>query len=188
MDKRLTLFYLLIPALGLTAVLGWAIAYNSSKASMDNARRVTFLTCLDENGGNEQACFTSLGMYAWYPKDEAECVAVAGRIDAVFAVDGLPRWPSLFRNERCARLDMPHHEEAAVAGTREFKDRSYANCYNINYMAYTCDDIHGRHRRFRASDRECEAIGQMAFRYPSWELLFENERCWRLGWPHYEAT
>ena len=185
MRSRLNFLYLTILALGIVAIIGWAIAYNFYKANRDNARQTAFLTCLEENS-DEQVCLGEMGIYAWYPKDETACVTAAEQIDAIFALEGLPRWPALFRNERCARLDMPHHEEAAIAGAHEFKDRSYVDCYNIDYMAYTCDDIHGRHKRFRGTDSECEAIGQMAFKYTSWELLFENERCWRLGLPHFE--
>lgn len=194
MNNRLTLLFLLIPVLVIAGILGIPgapdperVKLENDRADLDSARRANFLACLKENSEDEQACLEKMGIHAWYPSDEKDCVAVATRIDKVFAAQGLPRWPDLFRNERCARLGMPHHEEAAAAGTIEFEDRSYAKCYNIDYMAYTCDDIHGRHRRFRDSEKECRAIGDLAFDYPAWELVFENERCWRLGMPHRES-
>lgn len=195
MGKRLKFLYLLIPALAIAAILAIPSILvpqranpEKDSADLDSARQANFLACLDGNGGDEQACLEKMGLLAWYPRDETECVAVAERIDAVFAVGGLPRWPALFRNERCARLEMPHHEEAAVAGTPEFDDRPYVDCYKTDYMVYTCDDILGRHRRFRGSDRECKAIGDWAFKSLLWETLFENERCWRLGMPHREPA
>ena len=188
------LLYLLIPALAiatLLAILPVPVPHRANpekdSAGLDSARRAGFLACLDESNGDEQVCLEKMGLLAWYPRDETECVAVAARIDAVLAVEGLPRWPTLYRNERCARMGMSHHEEAAVAGTAEFDDRSYVDCYKIDYMApNVCDDIHGRHRWSGGSDKECKAIGDIAFKSLLWEMLFENERCWRLGQPHRE--
>jgi len=187
------LLYLVIPALavaGILAIPPVPVPYQAkpekNNAVLDSERRSSFLICLEETGGEENICLEKLGLFAWYPGDEAECAEIAERIDAVFAVEGLPRWPALFRNERCARLGMPHNNEAAAAGTAEFDDRSYVDCYNIDYMVYTCDDLYGRHKRFRGSDKECRAIGNMAAKHLLWEMVFENERCWRLGMPHGE--
>ena len=197
MSKRLIFLYLLIPVLVIVAILGVLGLPNSGQTNLekDNAgrkstRQASFVACLEENGDDEQACIKKMNINAWYPRDETECLAVAERINAVFTVGGLPRWPTLFRNERCARLDMPHHEEAAAAGTRDYRDRSYVDCYNVDYNHIVCGDIHGRHRRYPRSVKDCDAVGSMLSRVlgrSHWESNFENERCWRLGLPHYEA-
>lgn len=197
MGKRLTFLYLLIPALVVVAILAIPSVPTAARtnrednsAGLDGARQAAFLACLDKNSREEKACLDKMGINAWYPRDDTECVAVAKRINAVFAVGGLPRWPALFRNERCARLGMPHHEDAAAAGTVEFNDRSYIDCYNIDYNQIICGDIHGRHRQSPRSAKDCGAMSATLGRIldrSNWESNFANERCWRLGWPHYEA-
>lgn len=200
MDKRLIfpylLFLVLILALVIVAISGVLGLPQSGLtgqitfgASPENARQTRFVTCLDENGGDEQVCIEKMGVHAWYPRDKTECAAGVRRIDAVLAVKGLPRWPDLFRNERCARLGMPHHEDSVATSVKGYGDRSYLDCYNVDYNHVACDDIHGRHRRHRPSKDDCEAGGStmsLILANANWEANFENERCWRLGMPHHE--
>lgn len=197
MGKRLIFLYFLFPVLVIVTILGVLDLRQSGLtgqitigAGPENAKQTMFATCLEESGGDEQVCIDRMGVHAWYPRDKTECAAVVQRIDAVLAVKGLPRWPDLFRNERCARLNMPHHEESVTTSVKGYGDRSYLDCYNVDYNHVACDDIHGRHRRHRPSVEDCEAIGStmsLILDRANWESNFANERCWRLGLPHYEV-
>lgn len=178
-----------ISAIGIGALLAFTFLYSSSSLPLEDSRRKSFLACLKERSNDENICLEKLGYQAWYPREEPDCMAVAERIDAVLAVGGLPRWPDLFRNERCARLSMPHHEDAAAAGDRSYVDSLYLSCYNADYNHLVCGDIHGRHKRYPRNADDCDAIGSMLSRglgVTQWETIFENERCWRLGLPHFK--
>lgn len=175
----------------LTPLLFVSMAMASSESvRRGNLQQTKFIKCLEDTSGNEQACLRKLGIQAWYPGGDADCEAVIKRIDTVLAVGGLPRWPDFFKNERCARLGMPHHAEAVASSAQDYNDRSYLDCYNVDYDYEVCDDIYGRHRRHRPSEEDCAAIADTIseiVKRPGWEGSFMNERCWRLGLPHYEA-
>lgn len=193
--KRLIFPYLLFMVLVIVAISGFLGLPQSGLtgqitfgAGPESARQTIFTSCLEESGG-EQVCIEKMGVHAWYPKDKTECAAVVRRIDAVLAVKGLPRWPDLFRNERCARLGMPHHKDSVATSAKGYDDRSYLNCYNVDYNHVACDDIYGRHRRHRPGKDDCQAIGStmsLILANANWEANFENERCWRLELPHHE--
>lgn len=148
-----------------------------------------FLTCLQDSDGAELPCLNKLGPAGWMPVDDSMCETVAARIEAIIEAGGLVRDSDLFRNERCARLGRPHHEEAAAVGSPDSTDRSYNDCRKTHpYGPFLpCMDDVGYRKWYPSSEKDCPALVQIFTEYPSqkvessWKLLFNNERCRRLG-------
>ena len=146
-----------------------------------------FLTCLEENDADERVCLEKLGKSAWMPGDDEVCETVARRITAVIEAGGLARYPDLFRNERCARLDKPHNKTAAAASSPGFIDRAFTKCtIDGAYPINACGDIHGRYKEHHRSGG-CTALVSFIKNYEgeplgiTWMSLFRSERCRRLG-------
>jgi hypothetical protein len=155
-----------------------------------------FLVCPDADGGEGDDCLAPLPVwYAWVP-NKAECRQVGARVDAIIQTGGQAKWTDLFRNERCARLGLPHGPVAAAAGNKvvlaspDPPDNPYALCHY--YFGSECDEKLGRHSYYTSGEGLCEnrleylskewsGDGSLSIEYP-----FQNERCARLGLPHFE--
>lgn len=187
----------------LFATMAEAFPASAEMTEADKAGMQTFAACLDKTGGDEAGCIKVLGRYAWYPRDDAVCAAVAARVGETLAVlvnDGdqakpQPRLPSdtlemknLFFNERCARLDLPHNSEAAKDPNEPGLRQEYNACLaEAGASQGSCNERMGVHRFYPADNEDCEfnlstiaqnvSMGLRSF----WERLFDNERCRRLG-------
>lgn len=159
-----------------------------------------FLVCPDADGGEGDDCLAPLPVwYAWIPND-AECRQVGAKVDAIVQAGGQAKWTDLFRNERCARLDLPHGLIAATSGNKvvlaapadpTVPDNPYARC--TYYFGTECDEELGRHSYYPSTVDVCEHYRDSLSKaflgdHPMFiDYSFQNERCARLGLPHFET-
>jgi len=192
--SRPLLLTLIVGAAGIAAFL--VVMYNSGDA---------FDRCVKDET-NAAQCLTRLGgLYNWNPT-EAACRFVSYKTDAIIDAGGDAKWRDLFYNERCARLGLPHSLTAAEPGAQLIYNAPYWRCMNDIGNAGNCWDILGRHYDYpslRTSPCDHEILTlRRGFDvrplqptstpavFPTsrlWFYAFGNERCWRLGLPHYEA-
>ncbi len=174
------------------------LAAGAARAEMtpaDEASMRTFAACLDENGGDEDACVGKLSLYAWYPVDDKVCDTIGVRVEKVIELGGQPKWRDLFRNERCARLGLPHGAGAARAGTRWDQQEPYAQCSELEIDWRDCKEELGRHAWHPYDENDCLRTlrglrKQEQIMDPNrpyiWFMLFHTERCRRLGFAYFE--
>jgi len=166
-----------------------------AQAEMTEADRVgmrAFAACVAEDDGSVATCIARLSLYAWYPRDHDNCSKIGAGVDKIIALDGQPKWINLFRNERCARLGMPHGAVAARAGGRWDPNEGYAQCSEFGPGGISCEDEIGRHAWHPYDEGDCPGSGLEAQREHRsrvggqyiWRMLFETERCRRLGLPY----
>lgn len=154
-----------------------------------------FPACMAETGGDGAACLARQGGWYDWAASKTACRFVGERVDAVIAAGGDAKWADLFRNERCARLGLPHGPVAAAAGDRVVPDHPYVQCVTLKAgRSVYCDDSMGRHAYYPYKKASCEhfrdtlpELHQKPRRPYSPSASFENERCWRLGLPHFES-
>lgn len=161
----------------------------------EESLRELYTGCLATNG-TENYCVRLLGPMAWYPRDAAKCEGIGARVDKVIELGGEPKYQDLYKNERCARLALPHSADAANIGESVGPDGPYAACettppYNESDF---CTDELGEYRYFPHKERYCpvskSGVKKFFGRYwkiplekrpaPEWIWFFRNERCWRL--------
>ena len=169
----------------------------SARAEMtetDKEGMRAFAACLDETGDDENGCIKKLGRFAWYPRDDAACEAVASRVDKILTVDGDPIWSDIFQNERCARL-------GSIFSTKVLPDKNTGesglqtiNCRKAK-PASRCYNMHGRHLWNPAgATLLCEMVASGLKKYSAsiltkwWDSWFRNERCRRLDLSYFDAT
>lgn len=182
------------------ALLAAIVAGAPTHAEMTAADRASmhaFTTCLQKTVGNEEACLLRLGYQAWYPFGDAACESVVAPVHAALAADNQIEWENLFRNERCARLRMPHDTTAAEAGSITIADMAentatqpYVSCIKEVKGQDICLERVGRHIWYPLH-QSCHMLDDILEGDPqlySWKLLFFNERCWRLGLPHIRPS
>lgn len=152
----------------------------------DEAADDPFPACMAETGGEGTACLERQGNWYSWRVSEAACRFVGARVDAVIAAGGEAKWTDLFRNERCARLGLPHGPVAAVGGTT-------AVSLSEQCMVLSGDCLEFLERHKWDSYWSCPAMQKSltkAYRkgaFPSiLRDIFFNERCWRLNLPHFE--
>ena len=178
----------------LTTALAGSLPAPAEMTEDDRAGQRTFAACLDENGGDEAVCVEKLSLYAWYPANDKTCAMIGARVERVISLDGQPKWSDLFRNERCARLGMPHGEWAARAGARWDPEERYARCDEFDSYNVSCIEVFGQHAWHPYKEKICQSTvrgltkqvhkrkaGKPYFR----DMLFETERCRRLGLPYF---
>ncbi len=180
------------------ALLYLFLSLGTTPAQSQNAESVDpFPICMEETGNDDVACLARQGgWYDWRPT-KASCRFVGTRVDSIIKAGGQAKWRDLFRNERCARLNFPHGSVAAAAGGKVVPDHPYARClFRNSGFGSSCDESMGRHsfypsttgrcvyhrRALRERQQEQEEPGSLSLGDP-----FENERCWRLGLPHFES-
>ena len=178
-------------------VLGLALlAAGAARAEMtgaDEAGMRAFTACVEEAGGDEDVCVDKLGLYAWFPLRDTACETVGARVEKVIELDGQPKWRDLFRNERCARLGLPHGAGAAKAGVRWNQLDRYAQCSELEIDWRDCKEELGRHAWHPYDENDCLTRGleyQKKNKNPNhpyiWFMLFETERCRRLGFAYFK--
>ena len=145
----------LFAAVLLAATMAGAPA-RAEMTEADKAEMRTFAECLDEAGDDEAGCIEKLGRLAWYPRDDAACEAVATRIRSALSEGGQAEHKDLFFNERCTRLEMPHHREAAKAGDAIESTSPYRTCMNDTGNAFQCEKTVARHSAHPLSNNECK--------------------------------
>ena len=155
----------------------------------DEAGMQAFTACLDEAGNDEDACIKKLGRYGWYPRDEEGCITIGARVEKVLEIGGIPKYSDLFKNERCARLGLPHGQKAAAAGIMGIGNERYTGCglESISADYPGCESEAGQHLWYPRKKRDClfprialeKDVGAVYFM--QWFSLFETERCHRLG-------
>lgn len=151
-----------------------------------------FTQCAGQ-GVNETACLARLGeQFDWRPT-EAACRFLSAKTEAIIEAGGDVRYRDLFYNERCARLGLPHGLTAA-AGVAVDPDSLYRKCrsWETDIHPLECNEELGQH--FSHSTEGGCHLSRISVdddrknKEPStWYSLFGNERCWRLGLPHYET-
>lgn len=160
-----------------------------------------FQACMTETDNDYRTCLARQGDWANWSASEAACRFIGIRVDAIVVAGGQAKWMNLFYNERCARLGLPHGPVAAAAGdkvtggTWVVFDHPYSKCVYLDAGDRTdCNDSMGRHAYYPVRMAVCEGLRGYLLRdhqeqKQSREMLsnpFENERCWRLGYPHFE--
>lgn len=159
-----------------------------------------FPACMAETSGDDKTCLARQGDWASWTASEAACRFVGKKVDAIVEAGGQPKWANLFYNERCARLGLPHGPVAAAAGNKAtggtwiVLDHPYAQCVYLDRgNSDNCDDSMGRHAFYPLRPAICEGFSDDLPDYRrehekpySLSTSFENERCWRLGYPHFE--
>ncbi len=174
-------------------VVGAGIA-RAEMTEADKEGMQIFAACLDEAGNDEDSCLEKLGRYAWYPREEAVCEIIGARVEEVLELGGAPKYRDLFMNERCARLDLPHGKTAAAAGATRIGNENYAICgvEGSSSRLPQCADVVVRHLWYPVSSVYCKSTvmrlrsGERSPIYAYWSLLFETERCRRLGGTYYK--
>lgn len=174
-----------------TLALGFAVSLAPVPAQAV-AQDDPFPACMTETGGDGKTCLARQGgWYDWAPS-AAACRFVGEKVDAIIAAGGDAKWADLFRNERCARLGLPHGPVAAAAGASFLPDHPHTRCRLRTGLNFLCDEPFGRHGFAPVSEVSCSVQYFIAKRYRAGELpyspddAFQNERCWRLGLPHFE--
>ena len=148
-----------------------------------------FPACMDETGDGKACLERQGGWYDW-AASEAACQFVGDKVDAIIAAGGDAKWADLFRNERCARLGLPHGPVAAAAGVRFDPDHPYRRCL-VLLTDNDCFEILGRHS-FMPYTENSRLENRIAEDYRAGEWpdepkdSFKNERRWRIGFPHFE--
>ncbi len=181
----------------------FAIPGISARAVGQNATD-PFAQCINQ-GTEPLQCLDKLGdPYSWNPTETA-CRFVGEKVEAIIAAGGDAKWRDLFYNERCVRLGLPHSRTAAEPGDNIHPHARDSQCMREIMDASNCWDILGRHSKYpklgqfaceyeiRALRTRRDALAPL-FRPRSWRMsdsmlwpdAFTNERCWRLGLPHFE--
>jgi len=179
--------------LALAALIALPAQAEMTEADREGMR--AFAACLAETERDEAACVEKLSLYAWYPANDKTCAMIGARVERVISLDGQPKWSDLFRNERCARLGMPHGEWAARAGARWDPEERYARCDEFDSYNVSCIEVFGQHAWHPYKEKICQSTvrgltkqvhkrkaGKPYFR----DMLFETERCRRLGLPYFK--
>lgn len=181
-------------AIFLLAVVALPSTAHAEITEADKEGMRAFTACLDEADGGESVCIETLGRHAWYPRDDATCEAISGRVETVIELDGVPKYRDMFMNERCARLDLPHNRTAAAAGIARIGDKPYYICGETVFVDVPyCDTGAGRYlwhpggkrRNCRTPMRALEE-DLAGVRYMNWSILFKTERCHRLGEEYFQ--
>ena len=174
-------------------VLLAAGAARADLAYREDLMRKGYFVCL-ARAGDEDLCLNRFGRLMWYPRDAEECEGIGARVEKVIALGGEPKWRDLFKTERCARLGLPHSDEAVNAGERAGPDGPYARCDAQLLARPLCHEEIGNHLWFPHKQDACALIkryvsGDMEEfwrrrpemrNHPYWSQIFRNERCWRL--------
>lgn len=186
-------FYLCAAVL-LLANAALATPAHTEMTEADKEGMRAFAACLDENGGDEEDCVGKLGRYAWYPRDDAACEAVASRIDEILDVGGDPIWKDVFQNERCARLELFFSTKALPDKQTGESGLQTIDCRNAK-PASLCYNMHGRHLwNPIGATLLCEMVASGLMKYPAliptkwWDSWFRNERCQRLDLSYFDAA
>ena len=191
MPVRFPRLYAAVMLFVLAALIALPAQAEMTEADREGMR--AFAACLDETGGNEEACLEKLGRYAWYPRDDAACEAVGARVETVIALDGLPKWRHMYMNERCARMGLAHGAKGAAVGARRDHSNPMARCVNADPWSNFCMDKYGRQGWYPFRDNVCPLNARGLARQARdgqqqvWSMLFYNERCRRLAMDHFEA-
>ena len=176
-----------------TALVGTGSA-RAEMTGADEAGMRAFAACLDETGNDEDACTEKLGRYAWYPHGGATCETVGARVERVIDLEGQVKWRDLFMNERCARLDLPHNQTAAVAEITRIGKVPYFLCGPDDGFAgsSSCGNELSRHFWHPWNNSSCRITMHALMKdvegisYSSWDSLFKTERCHRLGMDYFQ--
>jgi len=178
----------------LMTVIAVATSANAEMSKVDTAGKNTFKSCLEQTVGDKERCLLKLGFQSWYPYGDAACMSVAASVQTALAETRQIEWMDLFRNERCARLDMPHNTTAAKAGGTEAAEipatQPYVSCMKEVKGLEICLERVGRHTWYpiHFGCHRLNDILEGDLQLFSWMLLFFNERCARLKLPYYRPS
>lgn len=146
--------------------------------------------CPGTDGGVGDACLAPLSVWNGWTPTEPVCRSVGKKVDAIIEAGGEVKWADLFRNERCARLGLPHGV-AAMADVLADENSPFVKCVTRNSFDNRCMDELDRHSflppeiklcsMYRDTLSETSPDEEPLLQYP-----YKNERCWRRGFTHYE--
>jgi hypothetical protein len=176
----------------------------SNAAHADERTKNPFVQCIAQQAtNNESACLDKLGRIEWHPiKSPDSCISVGQNLKLADQNKIPLPWEALFKNERCRRLGEPfykraHQPDSNAASADERAANPYVQCVEqqvINDVSACLEKV-GRIEWYPFKSPDSCANSMQILRLAdrrnwkmSWAVLFDNERCRRLGVLFYQRS
>jgi hypothetical protein len=183
-------------------VLGGFCVLISNTARADEWSENPFVQCVEQQATNDEStCLDKLGRIEWQPiKSPGVCISV-GQILKLADQNKWPLpWETLFKNERCRRLGEPFYKRAHQPDSNAISDEEraanpYVQCVEQQVIkdVSACLEKVGRIEWYPFKSPDSCANSMQVLRLAdrqnwtmSWKVLFDNERCRRLGVLFYQ--